>query len=246
MKKLLCVFSLIIISTVAVNAQFYIGPFVGFKASGLKGAFKLARNGQTQVGNVADGGSTGFNAGLTVGYQVIPPEVAGGLYKLDIDLDASWSSFSYFENSFNSVNGSGKYSADGLSGGTTNVFSFDVMPINRFNFHNFILSPYAGLGVGVNLLLTSDVTLAPPSATGTLTGNSEVKIGLIVFYGTIFNVSSVIKPFIQFKHLIPFGSETQFTQNFQSAQGAGSQIYAFSTADVPGYFNLTAGVRFVF
>ena len=81
MKKLLCVFSLIIISTVAVNAQFYIGPFVGFKASGLKGAFKLARNGQTQVGNVADGGSTGFNAGLTVGYQVIPPEVAGGLYK---------------------------------------------------------------------------------------------------------------------------------------------------------------------
>ena len=227
-------------------AQFYIGPYVGFKSSGLKGAYQLTENGQTQVGNVADGGSTGFNAGLAVGYQVIPPDVAGGLYKLDIGLDISWAKFNYLENGFNSINGAGKYSADGLSGGSTNMFSIDIMPINRFKIRNFILSPYAGLGLGINLLLSSDVTTGPPSATGTITSKSNTQIGLIIFYGTLFNVTDNIKPFIQFQHLIPFGSQTQLTQEFQGTQGNGSESYAISINDVPGYFDLVAGVRFSF
>ncbi len=241
-----CLTLLILLFSInTIFAQFYVGAYLGFKASGLKGTIKTSQGGQTQVGNVADAGSTGFNAGFTAGYQVIPADVTGGLYKLDIDLDVSWASFNYFENGWNSVNGSGRYSAAGLSGGKTNVFSFDVMPIHRFNFNNFILSPFAGLGFGVNLLLTSDISTSPPSVSGNLTGTSEMKMGLLVFYGTLFNVSSFIKPFIQFKHLIPFGSETQFTETLQISQGGGSQSYAAYISDVPGYFNLVAGVRFV-
>jgi hypothetical protein len=246
MKKLLTLLSIMIFS-ITLNAQFYLGPYVGFKTSGLKGAMKISENGQVQVGNVADAGSTGFNAGITVGYQVIPADVTGGLYKLDIALDASWLSVSYLENGWNSISGSGNFTAIGLEGGKTNMFSFDLMPIHRFNFNNFILSPYVGLGFGVNLLLTSDITTGPPNFnTGTLAGTSEVKMGLLVFYGTVFNVSSVVKPFIQFKHVIPFGDETQLTDNWQSDQGGGSENLALSIADVPGYFNLAAGVRFSF
>ncbi len=196
---------------------------------------------------MADAGSTSFNAGLTIGYLVIPAEVTGGLYKLDIDVEASWSSFSYFENTWNSLNGSGTFTANGLSGGNTNMFSFDLMPIHRFNFNNFILSPFVGVGFGVNLLLTSDITTVPPLFnTGTLTGTSELKMGLLAFYGVVFNVSSLIKPFIQFKHMIPFGDETQFTESWEGAQGADTENLAISIADVPGYFNMIAGVRFSF
>jgi hypothetical protein len=244
MRRLLTIFSVLAFAVTTTNAQFYVGPYIGFKASGLKGAVKLSTGGAVQTGNVADGGSTGFNAGIATGYQVLPSSIAGGLYKLDINLDISWASFNYFENSYNSAIGSGKFSANGLSGGKTNVFAFDIMPIHRFNFKNFILSPYAGLGFGINLLMTSDVTVGPPSGTGTLTSVSGLKMGLLVFYGTLFNVSNLIKPYIQFKHIIPFGSETQFTDSYQAAQGGGSGSWAYYVADVPGYFNLVGGVRF--
>lgn len=36
MKKFLFILSIILISSTAIKAQFYIGPFVGFKSSGLK------------------------------------------------------------------------------------------------------------------------------------------------------------------------------------------------------------------
>ena len=130
-----------------IFAQFYVGPYIGFEASGLKGAGRTAVNGQISNSNsIADAGSNSFNAGVTVGYQVIPPEVTGGLYKLDLNLDASWASFSYFENGFNSSSGAGSFSADGLSGGKTTVISLDIMPMHRFHFNNFILSPFAGIG----------------------------------------------------------------------------------------------------
>ncbi len=248
MKRSLLISGAIILSIFLLSnnafAQFYIGPYVGFKASGLKGAIKTSVNGQVNIGNVADAGSTGFTAGVSTGYQVIPPNVTGGLYKLDIDLNVSWSSFSYFENGYNSLNGSGSFTADGLSGGTTNMIAINIMPMHRFHFNNFILSPFAGLGVGINLLLNGDVTISQNGNSGTLSGSSDTQVGLLVFYGTLFNVSSTLKPFIQFVHLIPFGSETQFTNNLSIAQGGGSENYVFSIADVPGYFSIIAGVRF--
>lgn len=246
MKRLISILTILIISSVAVKAQFYVGPFVGFKASGLKGTDRIVQNGNSAPQGVADASSTGFSAGITAGYQVIPTKVTGGLYKLDLNLDVSWSSFSYFENGFNSLHGAGSFTGNGFSGGGTNMFSFDVMPMNRFNFNNFILSPFVGLGVGVNLLLNSDVVRQSRQAGNyTLSGTSEVKIGLLVFYGTVFNISSLIKPYIQFKHLIPFGSESQVFDGAQ-IQGGGSVNYSEFISDVPGYFSLTAGVRFCF
>ena len=229
-----------------IFAQFYLGPYIGIKSSGLKGAIKLVQNGQVSTGNVADAGSTGLSAGVTVGYQVLPPDVLNGWYKLDLDIDASYSSFSYLENGWNSVAGAGNFSADGLSGGTTTIFSIDIMPIHRLNFPSFqLLSPFVGLGLGLNIMSTSDVTVGPPSQNGTITGVGDFKIGLLVFYGTVIRASHLIQPFIMFKHYIPFGSETQFTDSFQSSQGGGSESYQVSIQDVPGYFNLVAGVRFV-
>jgi hypothetical protein len=240
MKRTIIILSFLILGSNFLHAQFYIGAFGGFKASGLKGTIKLTSGGQTQIGSVADAGNTGFNTGITTGYQVIPYDVTGGLYKLDLNLDVSWSLFNYFEEGWNNVNGSGNFNAQGASGGSTNVFSFDVMPLHRFNFSDFVLSPFAGLGLSVNLLSTSDISV--PGAT--ITGMSETKIGLLLFYGTLFNLSSIGKPYVQFKHLIPFGSETQFTESVQAAQGGGTQSQAYYISDVPGYFNITAGMRF--
>lgn len=247
MKKFLTVILLSAVFIGTSYAQFFVGPFAGFKSSSLKGAVKLTENGQVQLLNVADAGATAFSAGLTVGYQVIPPGTAGGLYKLDVTIEASWSSFSFFENTWDDLNGSGSFTANGLDGGKTNMFSFGILPIHRFNFKGFILSPFAGLGFGLNLLSTSDITTGPPGFNpGTLTGTSEMKMGLLIFYGTIFKVSSTIQPFIQFEHLIPFGDETEFVESWESSQGQGSENLSITIADVPGYFSIAAGVRFSF
>ena len=99
------------------SAQFYVGPFLGFRSYGLKGAFKTTRQGGgTTVGNVVDAGKTGFNFGVTAGYQVFPPNFAGGWYKLDLNLDASFTSVAFYESAYNSANGAGKWAASGLSG----------------------------------------------------------------------------------------------------------------------------------
>lgn len=224
-------------------AQYYIGAGVGFKASGLKGVIKLTSNGQVATGNVADAGKTGFNVGITTGYGV--PIVS--IYKIDFDLDVSYSSFGYLEQGYNSSEGAGRFAANGLGGGTTNVFSFDILPLHRLVFPSFrVLSPFLGLGLGINWMPTSDVTVNPPSQNGTITGVSSVKIGLLVSYGVIFQVTDLVQPFLQFKHFIPFGSETQFTDQYQAAGGGGSASYQLSIQDVPGYFNMQAGCRFSF
>lgn len=247
MKKIVTILSILLISSMAVNAQFYVGPFVGFKSSGLKGTLKLSSGGNISTGSVADGGSTGFNAGLCVGYQILPGGALGGWYKLEINIDGSYSSFAYLENGYNSSQGAGKFSAIGFSGGKTTVISIDVMPIHRLNIPSFsLLSPFLGLGLGLNIMSTADVTVGPPSQNGTVSGKSDFQLGLLVFYGTLIRVTSHIQPFIQFKHLVPFGSETEFTEAYQSAAGGGSQNYVLSVQDVPGYFNLVGGVRFTF
>jgi hypothetical protein len=247
MKKIVVSVFLIICFTSMTQAQFYIGPYVGFKASGLKGVLKLTSGGQVSTGNVADAGNTSFNVGLTVGYQVLPASVLDGLYKLDINIDASYSTFSYLEDGWNSSLGAGRWAASGLDGGGTTVISIDVVPLHRLNFVSFqLLSPFVGLGVGLNIMSTSDVDVGPPSTNGVITGKGDFKIGLIVTYGTIIRASSMVQPYIQFKHLIPFGDETEFTDSYQAAGGGGSQSYALSIQDAPGYFCMVAGVRFCF
>ena len=224
-------------------SQFYIGPDVGFKVSGLKGVIQLSENGQVSTGNVADAGKTGFNVGITSGYEV--PIVS--IYRIDFGLDVSYSSFGYLEAGYNSSAGAGKFGANGLSGGTTNVFSFDILPLHRLVFPTFkVLSPFLGLGLGINWMSTSNVTVGPPSTNAIITGVSTVKIGLLVSYGVVFQITNLIQPFLQFKHFIPFGSETQFTDQYQASGGGGNESYQLSIQDVPGYFNMQAGCRFSF
>ncbi|TAK59816.1 MAG: hypothetical protein EPO24_07325 [Bacteroidetes bacterium] len=251
MKKYILIIPLLLAVTAnLLYSQFYIGPHVGFKSSGLKGAYKLTTQGAgTQTGNVVDAGKTGFNFGLQTGYQVFPPEFAGGWYKLDINLDASYSSFAYFEEAYNSQFGAGKFGADGLSGGSTMIISLDVMPIHRLTMPNFtLLSPYAGIGLGMNIMSTKDISVGPPNQPGTLTGAGEFKIGLLVFYGCTIQASDMIQPYLQLKHYVPFGSDTKFTNEAQGqiVAGGGTTKYETAIQDVPGYFGLSAGVRFVF
>jgi hypothetical protein len=224
----------------------YTGAFLGFKSSGLKGVIKVTEAGGTTTGNVVDAGKTGFTFGVCVGYQIFPSTLAGGWYKLDLNVDASFTSISYFEAGFNAQFGSGAFAANGLSGGSTTIIALDIMPIHRLNIPKFqLLSPYAGVGLGLNIMSTKDITAGPPNNNGTLTGNGEFKLGLLIFYGTLIRVSDVVQPYIQFKHMIPFGSETQFTQDFQVA-GGGTGQEAFSIQDVPGYFSITGGIRITF
>jgi hypothetical protein len=125
----------------------------------------------------------------------------------------------------------------------------DVMPIHRLTMPNFqLLSPYAGLGLGFNIMSTKDLSVGPPNGPGTLTGAGEFKMGLLVFYGCLIQASDMIQPYIQFKHFVPFGSETVFTKEAQGqiVAGGGTTQYETAMQDVPGYFGLSAGVRFTF
>lgn len=246
--KLLCLAVLCFFAFEVASAQFYFGPFLGFNASGLKGTWKTTQQGGgTTTGNVADAGNTAFTFGVNAGYQVFPPNFASGWYKLDIDLDASYATFTYLETGYNSNNGAGKFAAQGGSGGGTSIIALDIMPIHRLTFPHFkLLSPYAGIGLGLDIMNTHDVTVGPPSQVGTISGNSEMKIGLLVFYGVVIHATDLIQPYLQFKHMIPFGSETQFTQTYTTngGQAGGSQTLVWAIQDVPGHFSLTAGVRF--
>ncbi len=241
MKTNCIVFIIILVfCTNIVQAQFYVGPYVGFKSFGLKGASYISVNGQNSATTNTDASKTAFNFGLSAGVQVFPNNFAGGWYKLDVGLDASYSSIPFFETSYNYINGSGRYSADGFSeGGTTNL-SFDIMPIHRLNIPNFqLLSPFAGVGLGMNLFTTSDLTYSQANAQAqNVKGNSEFKLGLLIFYGTVLRASDMIQPYIIFRHYAPFGSESQFTNDSQNGN--------IFIKDVPGYFSIAGGARFVF
>jgi len=64
---------LLISISIPAYGQFYIGPQVGFKSSGLEGVVQGRSGPQTETFGVWDAGITGFNLGITSGYQVLPP-----------------------------------------------------------------------------------------------------------------------------------------------------------------------------
>lgn len=244
-RSILLALVLVVLAAQVSQAQWYSGAFVGFKSSGLEGALKLTTPDGVASGKVVDAGDTGFNFGLCVGYQILQ-KPAGGWYRLDLNLDVSYTSLAYFEAGYDDQFGSGKFGADGLSGGSTSIFALDIMPMHRAEFATFkLLSPFAGIGLALNLMSTGDIETGPPSISGTLTGAGEFKIGLLLFYGTLVRISDMFVPYLQFKHMIPFGENTQLTDEFQPS-GATASGYAFSIQDVPGYFSITAGVRFYF
>lgn len=244
--RFITVVSLLLVLVSFGSAQIFFGGHLGFRSYGLKGAYKVATANGTSVGNVVDAGKTGFTVGIEGGYQILPEDVAGGWYKLDLGLEVDYTSAAFLEAGYNSQNGAGKFAADGLSKGSTSIFSFDIMPAHRLVIPRFhLLSPYAGLGLSINFMSTGDLTVDNQAQNlhGTLTGNSETKLGLLVFYGVNLQATDMIHPYLQFKHMIPFGSETQFTQSFQPTGGGGASNTVFSVQDVPGYFGITAGVR---
>ena len=100
-----------------------------------------------------------------------------------------------------------------------------------------LLEPYAGAGLSFDIMSTSDLGYGPPgsSSSGTVTGKGQFKLGLIIAYGVILHVTPILSPYIQLKHLIPFGSETQLTDDPR---------WTVIVKDVPSYFSLNAGVRF--
>jgi len=223
-------------------SQFYVSPQVGFKSSGLKGVIKLTQPNSVNTGNVAEASKTGFVLGTGVGYTLL----SGGIYTLDMNVDITYASIAYFEEGYNKGIGSGAFAANGLSGGSTTVLSFELLPLHKISIPSFsLLTPFAGVGLGFNYMSTGDIKVTPPSGNGTLTGNSEFKVGLVLTYGAYLNLTSRIEPFVQFKHMIPFGSETVFTQDYQPTSGSSSKA-EYSIADAPGYFSLTAGCRFNF
>ncbi len=225
--------------SIPAHSQFYIGPHIGFKSSGLEGATTERSQGQTGNLGVWDAGNTGFNVGLTTGFQVLPQN---SLYLLDINLDVSWSMLSFLENGYNSSQGPGSFSAQGFNGGKTHAITFDLMPMHRFNFNGFLLSPYAGVGASFNLYLNRNFDQTSEQGSINFNTSNEFKVGLLVFYGTTFQVNSLIQPFIQLKHMIGFGDSMEFTESITGSQG--SQNYALSISDVPNFFSITAGVRF--
>jgi len=218
-------------------AQFYAGPFFGFKSYSLKAAGTITQNGQRQAFGVQDGGGTVFDFGGFGAYTI----VTSGIYNLDIEFKTDYSTIGFFENGYNSLQGAGALAAAGASGARTHVFEWDLLGINRFAFHKFkVLEPYLGVGMSFGLYSTSDLSVTPQGQTqagSTFTGNSEFKIGLSIVYGTYVRVAPGIYPFIQLSHLLSFGSTTELLNDTK---------YTWIFNDTPGYFALSAGVRFDF
>ena len=220
----------------AVIAQISLAPFVGFKSYTLKGAATSAAGGQIQQLGIYDAGKTSFTFGAGIGKQLF--KVPGGVYQLDMKLEVSYASANFIEAGYNYASGSGKYSADGNSGGSTSNLGFDLMPVHSFHIPGLSLfSPFGGVGLGLNYFSTSNINVGPPSSSQVvaINGTSQFKIGLVIFYGAEMNMLGVISPYIQFKHYVPFGSEFQFTDD--------SKYGNFVIKDVPGYFSLAAGIK---
>jgi len=159
----------------------------------------------------------------------------------EMQLDVAYASAGFVEEGYDYAYGPGTFSADGLSGASTTNLAFDLMPVHLFNIPGFsLISPYGGVGVGLNCFSTADLSVGPPSSAQVInvTGTSQFKVGLLIFYGATLNLTGMLRPFIQFKHYVPFGSEFQFTEDTQNGN--------FVTKDVPGYFNLSAGVKLSF
>jgi len=227
-----------------VSAQYYVSPQIGFKLYGLNGATTINEAGQLSSGKTTDAGGAAFTVGAGLGYELRFPTP---IYRLDLEANLSWSAINFFENGYDNINGSGSFAAAGLSGGGAEVFSLDLMPIHRFIIPHFILSPFAGVGLSLNLFDNTSTTIAASNGTagGSISGATNFQLGLIIFYGAYFNVLPNIKPFIEFKHLVPFSSTYQLTSTY-SESGVGSESFVDTIQDAPGYFNMSAGVQFNF
>lgn len=226
------------------DAQYYVSPQIGFKVYGLSGAGTEKIAGQVAQLGITDAGGTAFNAGVGLGYELKFPTP---IYRLDLEANLSWSSINFFQNAYDNNQGAGSFAASGYSGGGAQIFSLDLMPIHRFMIPDFFISPFAGVGLSMNLFDNTNTTGGPPdNPAGTIiTGSTDFQLGLSIFYGAYFNVLPHIEPFIQFKHLIPFAGTYQFTDN-ATAPGITSEPVVFELQNAPGYFNLDAGVRFNF
>jgi hypothetical protein len=218
------------------TAQIYLTPNVGFKSYGLKGATTIAAGGQIRQMGIFDAGKTSINFGVGIGYPLL--KIPSGIYRLDMLVDVSYASANMAEAGYNYAYGPGKFSSDGNSGGSTSNLAFDLMPVHTINIPGFsLISPYAGVGFGLNYFSSGDLSVGPPSSPQVVnvTGKSEFKVGLVVFYGATLNLTGMVRPFIQFKHYIPFGSEFQFTED--------ATYGSIVIKDTPGYFNLAAGIK---
>ena len=219
-----------VLSFQTAPAQLIGQAHVGLKFFGLKGAATSTVGTTVNQLGQADAGKTVFNIGVGGGYTIIP----AGVYNLDLLLDINFASASFVEAAVNTAQGAGSFSAQQLSGATTTVLAFDIMPAHRLNIYALpFLSPWAGIGLSFNLYSTSD--LKGPG--GSIKGNSDFKLGLIIFYGAAYKLSDMLQPFLQFKHHIPFASEVQFTSDPN-----GTVV----VKDAPGYFNIEAGMRVAF
>ena len=238
MRKLLLGIALAgLVAGQSLHAQVHFSGSVGFKSYALEGAVTQAVGGSINSLGVADAGKTGFAFGAGGGFTLVP----AGIYQLDMDLEVSMSFANFLEAGYDKINGSGKFSADGFSGGSATNIAFDIMPVHRINIPGFsLISPYAGVGLGLNLFSNNDVSFGPPtfSQPGTAKGSSQFQIGLLVFYGASFHFVGPLEPFVQLKHYIPFSSEYTFVED-------PATIGTLSIKDAPGYFNLSAGVRLV-
>jgi hypothetical protein len=236
--KRFTVMGMVVLSVVLFQisfAQIHAGGFLGFKSYGLKGVGSSTSNGQRTLTPLADAGGTVFDFGGFGGYTAVNI----GMYHLDLQFIASFASIGFFERGYNSINGAGSFTANSLTGAKSSMIEFDILGLNRFSFSGLkILEPYAGLGLAFNIMSTSGLTQSLPNTpVATYSGNSELKSGLIIAYGAILKVIPAFSPYLQFSHLIPFGSETQFTNDVK---------YTSIINDAPGYFSITAGVRFDF
>jgi len=226
------------------RGQIYISPQIGLKVYGLKGASTENSGGQVSQLGVSDAGGSAFSAGAGLGYELKFPTP---IYRLDLEANLAWSSINFFENGYDNIGGSGSFTAAGLSGGTAEIFSLDLMPIHRFVIPDFFISPFAGVGLALNLFDNTNTTGSAPNypAGTTFAGSSDFQLGLIFFYGAYLDVLPGLKPFIEFKHMLPFSGQYEMIHNV-SVPGEGSSSDVLTVQDAPGFFNLNAGVRFEF
>lgn len=242
MRRLLFVALLIGAVSTMASAQFYMGPHIGFKAFGLEGILQNKSpdaNNQIQTArssNDARASKTTVDFGINLGYQIVKTSYYG--FDLGLDTRLAWANF--MEEAYNDVVGSGEYSARGFKGGKTMVLGVDLMPVNRMTFPKlYLLSPYLAVGPSVNIYRTGGID--EPQGNNQpvlkLSGKTSAKIGLHVTWGLDLRPTPHVWPYLQFKHMLGFGSEFNFSEDRRSA---------WLIEDAPGMWGMTGGVRFVF
>jgi opacity protein-like surface antigen len=217
----------------SVHAQFYLSPNLGFKSYGLQGIGVLTEDGDSERSDrELDAGQTSFDFGTGLGVEIVHTPY----YNFDLGLNVRMGWAKFIENAYNDDNGSGAFAEDGLTGAKTTIIGFDLMPVHRLTFPDFqLLSPFLAVGPSVNLLMTGDLEV--PEEDYTVKGKTEVKFGLHVAWGCEFHATEILRPYFQIDHMVGFGDETK------GVDDAGNSI---AIEDTPGFFGMSAGLKFVF